>query len=57
MRGLIATRGKPSDAYCDNVNNLVGAKNSLKGLNEFLISNSNQDKTQTYLTAVGCGNS
>ena len=50
---IIARRGRPLNIYSDNGTNLVGAKNELQELYEFLKSESNQGKTQMYLTNAG----
>ncbi|XP_055678141.1 uncharacterized protein LOC129786910 [Lutzomyia longipalpis] len=39
-----ARRGKPSDIYCDNATNFVGAAGKLKEIRKFLLEKDNQEK-------------
>ena len=48
LKRFISRRGLPSDIFCDNATNFVGACNQLKELKEFLFKSENQHSIVKY---------
>ncbi|XP_055686819.1 uncharacterized protein LOC129792077 [Lutzomyia longipalpis] len=53
LRRFCGRRGRPTDIYCDNGKNFVGAANQLTELHKFLRANDPQDAIITYSSEQG----
>ncbi|XP_044249355.1 uncharacterized protein [Drosophila takahashii] len=50
LKRMIARRGLPSNTFCDNATNFVGASNKLQDLKDFFFSTKNQQDITSYCT-------
>jgi len=48
LNRFVGRRGLPTDIFCDNATNFVGAKNQLQALKSFMFDKTNQSKLVTY---------